>query len=171
MPPVQGDSTLSPRPQKWPNPPSREAPSKPECKKAHQLSHQVDILAFEFKEIKTLLPITITTIGTYSHLQHSTAATRSSPEVLPPVLSPAMEGQGDDVLSTRDSFIEELQRFRTDPRQFSHLPSECRALSNMRGTSSHGLDCIPTIKLGALATLILSPDEVLRPEVHCPSVA
>ncbi|KAK0141172.1 hypothetical protein N1851_021814 [Merluccius polli] len=64
-------------------------------------------------------------------------------------------------------FVEELQRCWADPRQFSHIPSECRALANMRDASSYGLDRMPTIE-PALAALILSPDEALRPDAHCP---
>ncbi|KAG5281851.1 hypothetical protein AALO_G00049500 [Alosa alosa] len=55
-------------------------------------------------------------------------------------------------------FMEELQRCWADPRRFSHLPSDCRALANMQGASSCGLDKMPSIE-PALAGLILSPDE------------
>lgn len=64
-------------------------------------------------------------------------------------------------------FIEELQRCWADPRRFSHLPSDCRALANMQDASSHGLDSMPTIE-PALAALIVSPDEALRPDARCP---
>ena len=64
-------------------------------------------------------------------------------------------------------FVEELQRCWADPRQFTHLPSECRALANMRDAPSYGLDRMPTIE-PALAALILSPDEALRPDARCP---
>ena len=48
-----------------------------------------------------------------------------------------------------------------------HLPSDCRALANMKGASSYGLDRMPCIE-PTLAGLILSPVAVLRPDVHCP---
>ncbi len=64
-------------------------------------------------------------------------------------------------------YTEELQRCWTDPRRFSHLPSDCRALANMHGASSYGLHCMPSTEL-ALATLILLPDQALRPDACCP---
>ncbi len=68
---------------------------------------------------------------------------------------------------TSAPYTEELQRCWTDPRRFSHLPSDCRVLANMQGASRYGLDRMPSMEL-ALATLILSPDEALRPDARCP---
>lgn len=64
-------------------------------------------------------------------------------------------------------FISELQRCWADPRRFSHLSGDCRALASMQDASSHGLDRMPTIE-PALAALIVSPDEALRPDARCP---
>ena len=40
-------------------------------------------------------------------------------------------------------FMEELKRCWVDPRRYSHLPSDCRALANMQGACSYGLDRMP----------------------------
>ena len=62
-------------------------------------------------------------------------------------------------------FMEEPKRCWEDPRHYSHLPSDCRALANMQGASSYGLDRMPGIE-PTLAGLILSPDEALRPDAR-----
>lgn len=64
-------------------------------------------------------------------------------------------------------YIEELQRCWADPRCLSHLPSNCRALANMRDASSYGLECMPNIE-PSVAALVLSPGEALRPDARCP---
>ena len=60
-------------------------------------------------------------------------------------------------------FIEELQRCWADPRHFSHIPSDLWALASIQDAVSHGLDRMPCIE-PALAALILSPEEALRPD-------
>ncbi|XP_042562141.1 LOW QUALITY PROTEIN: uncharacterized protein LOC122131476 [Clupea harengus] len=64
-------------------------------------------------------------------------------------------------------YIEELQRCWADPRQFSHLPTNCRVLSAMQGASTYGLERMPNVE-PSVAALILSPDEALRPHARCP---
>ena len=43
-------------------------------------------------------------------------------------------------------FMEELKICWVDPRCYSYLPSDCRALANMQGASSCGLDRMPGIE-------------------------
>lgn len=64
-------------------------------------------------------------------------------------------------------YIEELQSCWVDPRQLSHRPSDCRALSAMQDASTYGLEAMPSIE-PSVAALVLSPDEALRPHARCP---
>lgn len=64
-------------------------------------------------------------------------------------------------------FVEELQRCWANPRQFTHLPSDCRALANMQDSAAYGLDRMPVIE-PSVAALVLSPDEAMRPDARCP---
>lgn len=64
-------------------------------------------------------------------------------------------------------YIEELQRCWADPRLFSHLPRDCRALAAMQDASTYGLQNMPNIE-PTMAALVLSPNEALRPDARCP---
>lgn len=64
-------------------------------------------------------------------------------------------------------YIEELQRCWADPKRFSHLPSDCRALAAMQDAPAYGLQQMPNIE-PSMAALVLSPNEALRPDARCP---
>ena len=57
-------------------------------------------------------------------------------------------------------YIEELQRCWADPRRFSPLPGDCRALANMQDASAYGLDRMPNNE-PAGAAIVLTPGEAL----------
>ncbi|KAE8291436.1 hypothetical protein D5F01_LYC11041 [Larimichthys crocea] len=60
-----------------------------------------------------------------------------------------------------------LQRCWPDPKAFLHLPSDCRALAAMRDADQYGLDQMPSID-ASITSVIVSPDEALRPDARCP---
>ncbi|CAL8378924.1 unnamed protein product [Boreogadus saida] len=64
-------------------------------------------------------------------------------------------------------YIEELHRCWPDPRYLSHHTSNSRALASMQNASKHGLDRMPAVEL-TIASLIVAPEEVLRPNARCP---
>ena len=64
-------------------------------------------------------------------------------------------------------YIEELHRCWPDPRSLSHHTSDSRALASMQNASKHGLDRMPAIEQ-TIASLIVAPEEVLRPNARCP---
>lgn len=66
-----------------------------------------------------------------------------------------------------EPYINELQRCWPDPKAFLHLPSDCRALAAMKDAAQYGLDQMPAID-ASIASLIVSPDEALRPDARCP---
>uniref|UniRef100_UPI0037E7B013 uncharacterized protein n=1 Tax=Semicossyphus pulcher TaxID=241346 RepID=UPI0037E7B013 len=64
-------------------------------------------------------------------------------------------------------FIGELHKCWPDPKSFSHHTSDSRALASMQNTSSYGLDRMPAVET-SIASLIVSPEEVLRRDARCP---
>ena len=64
-------------------------------------------------------------------------------------------------------YIEELHRCWPDPRSLSHHTSDSRALASMQNASKHGLDRTSAVE-PTIASLIVSPEEVLRPNARCP---
>ncbi|XP_049437342.1 uncharacterized protein LOC125891834 [Epinephelus fuscoguttatus] len=66
-----------------------------------------------------------------------------------------------------EPYITELQRCWPDPKAFLYLPSDCNALAAMKDAVQYGLDQVPAID-ASIASLIVSPDEALRPDARCP---
>ncbi len=66
-----------------------------------------------------------------------------------------------------EPYINELQRHWPDPKTFLHLPSDCRALAAMKDAAQYGLDQMPAVD-ASITSLIVSPDEALRPDARCP---
>ena len=66
-----------------------------------------------------------------------------------------------------EPYINEPQGCWPDPKAFLHLPSDCRALAAMKDAALNGLDEMPAID-APIASLIVSQDEALRPDAHCP---
>lgn len=66
-----------------------------------------------------------------------------------------------------EEYLRELQTCWRDTRAFSRLPSDGRTLAAMQDAAKFGLDHMPAIE-PAIASLIVSPDEALRPEAWCP---
>ncbi|MEQ2181893.1 hypothetical protein GOODEAATRI_016333 [Goodea atripinnis] len=64
-------------------------------------------------------------------------------------------------------YVQELHACWTDTRAFSRLTADGRALAAMQEAPKFGLDCMPPVE-SAIASLIVPPDEVLRPNAHCP---
>jgi len=64
-------------------------------------------------------------------------------------------------------YIEELQRCWADPKLLSHHTSDCRNLATMQEAGSYGLDRMAPVD-PTIASLIVSPDEALRPDARCP---
>ena len=101
--PAQRGSAMSPKRRKRHRPDSREASGRCKCRKIDPLAQKLDILTSEFAEMKTLLQ-NLQQPGAQSANALATAAPPQSPsEMLPPILSPALEILEEDVLSTRAS--------------------------------------------------------------------
>ncbi|XP_030293378.1 uncharacterized protein LOC115593839 [Sparus aurata] len=64
-------------------------------------------------------------------------------------------------------YIEELQRCWGDPKLLSHHTSDSRNLAAMQEAGSYGLDRMAPVD-PTIASLIVSPDEALRPDARCP---
>ncbi|KAL7390944.1 hypothetical protein ABVT39_001691 [Epinephelus coioides] len=64
-------------------------------------------------------------------------------------------------------YIEELHKCWADPKRFSHHTSDCRILAAMQEAGSYGLDRMDPLE-PTIASLIVSPDEALRPDARCP---
>ncbi|ROL50131.1 hypothetical protein DPX16_15172 [Anabarilius grahami] len=64
-------------------------------------------------------------------------------------------------------YIEELQRCWANPRSLTHPTSASRALAAMQDADTYGLGQIPKVDL-IIASFVVSPEEVLRPNVRCP---
>lgn len=66
-----------------------------------------------------------------------------------------------------EEYLKELHACWREPRALSRLSSDGRVLAAMHESVKAGLDRMPAIE-PAVASLIVSPDEALRPDVRCP---
>lgn len=64
-------------------------------------------------------------------------------------------------------YIEELHKCWPDPKSLSYHTNDSRALASMQNAGSYGLDRMPAVE-PSIASLIVSPEEVLRPDACCP---
>ncbi|XP_074481579.1 uncharacterized protein LOC141761839 [Sebastes fasciatus] len=65
-------------------------------------------------------------------------------------------------------YIEELHKCWPDPKSLSHHTTDGRALASMQNADTYGLGKMPAVE-PSIAALIVSPNEVLRPDARCPS--
>ncbi|MED6234244.1 hypothetical protein ATANTOWER_025253 [Ataeniobius toweri] len=66
-----------------------------------------------------------------------------------------------------EEYLRELHTCWRDLRALSRLSTDGRVLAAMHESVKAGLDCMPAVE-PAVASLIVSPDEALRPDVRCP---
>ncbi|XP_077395323.1 uncharacterized protein LOC144031774 [Festucalex cinctus] len=66
-----------------------------------------------------------------------------------------------------DDYLRELHACWRDPGALSRPSADGRDLASMHGAASVGLDRMPAVE-PAVASLIVSPEETLRPSVRCP---
>lgn len=71
------------------------------------------------------------------------------------------------MVSTSAPYIDELQRYRSDPKAFFHLPSDCGLLASMHGAATYGLDRMSVVH-ASIAFVVVSPREAVRPDTRCP---
>ncbi|XP_074483968.1 uncharacterized protein LOC141763298 [Sebastes fasciatus] len=64
-------------------------------------------------------------------------------------------------------YIEELHKCWPDPKSLSHHTTDGRALASMQNADTYGLGKMPAVE-PSIAALIVSPNEVLRPDARCP---
>ncbi|MEQ2171054.1 hypothetical protein GOODEAATRI_006723 [Goodea atripinnis] len=64
-------------------------------------------------------------------------------------------------------YFQELHACWTDTRAFSRPTAEGRALAAMHETPKFRLGCMPPVE-SVIASLIVTPDEALRPNARCP---
>ncbi|KAK5611804.1 hypothetical protein CRENBAI_010177 [Crenichthys baileyi] len=64
-------------------------------------------------------------------------------------------------------YLQEVHTCWTDTRAFSWLTSDGRALAAMQDAAKFGLGHMPPVE-PAIASLIVAPDEALRPSAWCP---
>ncbi|XP_074505795.1 uncharacterized protein LOC141775954 [Sebastes fasciatus] len=64
-------------------------------------------------------------------------------------------------------YIEELHKCWPDPKSLSHNTTDGRALASMQNADTYGLGKMPAVE-PSIAALIVSPNEVLRPDARCP---
>ncbi|KAM3599636.1 uncharacterized protein V6R79_008983 [Siganus canaliculatus] len=67
----------------------------------------------------------------------------------------------------REDFLRELHSCWRDPAGLSRLSADGRALAAMHDAAGAGLERMPEVE-PAIASLIVSPEETLRPTVRCP---
>ena len=65
------------------------------------------------------------------------------------------------------AFLEEVKHCWVDPRPSAHQSRDARTLTAMRNAGEHGLVNMPTVDQ-CIALLVLSPDEALKNNTHCP---
>ena len=68
---------------------------------------------------------------------------------------------------TSEAFVRELHSSWGDPKSHLHFQQDCRALFTMEDAAKLGLDHSPPVD-PAIAALVVSPDEALRPDARCP---
>ncbi|MEQ2164448.1 hypothetical protein GOODEAATRI_006745 [Goodea atripinnis] len=66
-----------------------------------------------------------------------------------------------------EEYLREMHACWRDPRALSCLSTDGRVLAAMHKSVKAGLDRMPAVE-PAVASLIVSPDEALRPDVRCP---
>ena len=66
-----------------------------------------------------------------------------------------------------DEYLRELHACWRDTRALSHATSDGRTLAAMQDAAKFGLAHMPAVE-PAIAALIVSPDEALRPDARCP---
>ncbi|MEQ2184697.1 hypothetical protein GOODEAATRI_010727 [Goodea atripinnis] len=71
------------------------------------------------------------------------------------------------VIPPSAEYVQELHACWTDTRAFSCPTTDGRALAAMLEATKFGLGCMPPVK-SAIASLIVPPDEALRPNARCP---
>ncbi len=64
-------------------------------------------------------------------------------------------------------YIDELQKCWANPKSLTHHTSAGKALAAMQDADTFGLGQMPKVD-PIIASFVLSPEEVLRPNVHCP---
>jgi len=83
--------------------------------------------------------------------------------MLPPILSPAFEILKEDVLSTRAQW----GPCYSHPSSLGTGHTTLKGSKGRQDASAHGLDRMPNIE-PAVAALVLTPGETLRPDARCP---
>lgn len=111
------------------------------------LAQKVDTMTTEFEEIKALLASLQPAQGVQGYSVPAEAPPAGQTDVPPPLLSPAVEAQEEDALSTRDSESLDLGQGEADESyesasQGSHCSSQGTGQSTARGSEV----CRPTIK-------------------------
>ncbi|KAK5599373.1 hypothetical protein CRENBAI_021923 [Crenichthys baileyi] len=71
------------------------------------------------------------------------------------------------VVPTLAKYVQELHACWTDTRAFSRPTADGRALAAMHEVPKFGLGCMPPVE-SAITSLIVPPDEALRPNARCP---
>ncbi|KAK0156351.1 hypothetical protein N1851_000348 [Merluccius polli] len=66
-----------------------------------------------------------------------------------------------------EEYVKELHACWRDSRAFSHSTTDARTLAAMQDVAQVGLGHMPPVE-PAIASLILAPDEALRPDARCP---
>ena len=66
-----------------------------------------------------------------------------------------------------EKYVKELHACWRDSRAFSHSTTDARTLAAMQDAAQVGLGRMPPVE-PAIASLILAPDEALRPDARCP---
>ncbi|KAK0130707.1 hypothetical protein N1851_034661 [Merluccius polli] len=66
-----------------------------------------------------------------------------------------------------EEYVKELHACWRDSRAFSHSTTDARTLAAMQDAAQVGLGRMPPVE-PAIASLILAPDEALRPDARCP---
>ncbi|KAK0134683.1 hypothetical protein N1851_029697 [Merluccius polli] len=66
-----------------------------------------------------------------------------------------------------DEYVKELHACWRDSRALSHSTTDARTLAAMQDAAQVGLGRMPPVE-PAIASLILAPDEALRPDARCP---
>ncbi|CAL8378857.1 unnamed protein product [Boreogadus saida] len=155
---------------------ARAAPPRKKARKADGYAAKANKLVSEFAEIKSLL---------FNLQPVRLASTQGS---IPQAEAPTTPEWDRDALFTRASCS---QFYEDRPRQgkveastkasedgsqhveslgqAQKLPRPCdsRALASMQNASKHGLDRMPAVE-PTIASLIVAPEEVLRPNARCP---
>ncbi|MEQ2224831.1 hypothetical protein ILYODFUR_011540, partial [Ilyodon furcidens] len=77
------------------------------------------------------------------------------------------DAEANFVVPPSAEYVQELHACWADTKAFSHLTADGRALAAMHEAPKFGLGCMAPV-VSANASLIVPPDEVLRPNARCP---